>query len=266
MGLLETRVCDLCNGKKIEIYSGSKGDHNWKKHVSGEEHKSKERKAKLKSSNSGIMKFFAKQASKPTATPTSLAPNSSSHHPPLPLPLPLPPSGSIDLTLEPTPQPNRPPPILDAPPIFPLSSPPRTPSLPHCTGSEPPNPNTPSLFESLPVDPEAVDLIKSLRLLVNALPDSIKLAEISGPLAWMSYGIYLNEVSPKDAWEELDPQLNRQFGIDCSPEAMDASMERGEYGVDGLLQWFDAAVSQYGIAAGLLRGKVERIMDSLRRW
>lgn len=207
------------------------------------------------------MKFFAKQAAKPTATTTSLPPDSLSHHPPLPLPLPLPPSGLIDLTQDTTPPPN-----IDVPCTFQPPSAPPTPSLSHSAEAEHSNSNMPSALGDLPVDPEAVNLITSLRLLVNALPESIKLAEISGPLAWMSYGICLEEVPPKDAWEELDLQLNRQFGIDCDPMALDASMERGEYGVDGMLRWFDAAVSQYGIAAGLLRGKVERIMDSLRRW
>lgn len=184
--------------------------------------------------------------------------------PSAPRPQPIPPSSSIHLNETKSLSS----PAVSHPPTVPDQVPPTT-----TISSFQPTPKTfePAVAQTspstlLPGDSRAVSLIESLRILALTLPSSVRIADSDGPLAFFNYGVYLEEVSVEDAWEELDPVLNRLCGSDVPESQLDKMMERGMFRVDALCAWLKAIVEDYRVKEELLKGKVERLKASLRRW
>ena len=69
-----------------------------------------------------------------------------------------------------------------------------------------------------------------------------------------------------DAWECLDPVLNRFLGYGIEKEALASKLRRGSLRVDGLLNWLSICIADIKIPQALLEGKVERIIEALDLW
>lgn len=260
MPLLETRQCDVCTDlPPIQIFDGARGDRNWQRHLTGSDHLSKAKAKKVAAAGQNLRNMFANQAAKQAQKKSQPLAADLPILPRIPQPLPLPPSSSISIQDDPedsSPSTHQ----LNPSPPSPVPPAPSPPSLAP--------PSSPFEESQLPgtVDETALRIVAKMRSLTSSLPSSVRLATKDGPLAWMKDGAFLKDVSAKDAWEELDPKLNKFFHVSIRAEDIDAVMERGVYGVDALSGWFESAVRKYKLPASLIEEKASRIMDSLRRW
>ena len=64
-----------------------------------------------------------------------------------------------------------------------------------------------------------------------------------------------------DTWEMVDRTLNEVIGYNMSVAAVSAIIRRGKFGMDGLCNWLETCISEYGINPELLEGKVDRLLD-----
>lgn len=275
MPQIEERQCDVCKDlPPIKIYDGPHGDLNWQRHLSGTDHKKAKAKASAKS-GANILDFFKRKpsaASEPSQKQSPRLPANSTR----PQPRPIPPSSSIIIDRDdhtiPTPfSPTPSHPSIPSPREPTTNAIINTPAVESETPSTLATPTSPNINSQSPnnafiIDQAALERVQEMRSLAASLPPSVKIATEHGPLAWMKFGAALSEVSPQDAWEEFDPQLNRLFGTTIPQEDIDAVIERGEFGVDALCFWFDEIIRKYGIGFGLIDHKTSRIMTSLRQW
>jgi hypothetical protein len=68
----------------------------------------------------------------------------------------------------------------------------------------------------------------------------------------------------EDAWEMVDETLNSVIGYGASVAAVAAIIQRGRFGMNGLCDWLDMCILQYGIDPKLLEGKVQCLLDAMR--
>lgn len=66
-----------------------------------------------------------------------------------------------------------------------------------------------------------------------------------------------------EAWECLDPILNRVMGYGVSAESLAKDLRRGWLGMDGFLAMLDHFVTSYGVAGELLQGKVTLLFEAI---
>ena len=62
-----------------------------------------------------------------------------------------------------------------------------------------------------------------------------------------------------DAWEMVDKTLNGAIGYGMSIAAVSAIIRWGRFGMDGLCDWLETCILEYGINPNLLEGKVQRL-------
>lgn len=83
-------------------------------------------------------------------------------------------------------------------------------------------------------------------------------------MAGFAYAPSLPEdVDRRDDWQFFEQPFNILFGFGTQVDEIAVLMERGEYGVEGLCRWLESVVREFGVDAGLLEGKLERIMTAL---
>ncbi|KAL1658019.1 hypothetical protein GGF50DRAFT_68089, partial [Schizophyllum commune] len=142
-----------------------------------------------------------------------------------------------------------PPPVLTAP---------STSSAKHMTNLCPPQ--SPCLA---PGRQYARQLLNRLRTKIESMPDTIPLSANGDKLHEFVSGDFTVN-SPAEAWEVLDPALNRIFGYGTTAESAAAIIRRGDYGMSGVVRIMEIFVENYeGIDGALLEGKIQCMVEAI---
>jgi hypothetical protein len=72
------------------------------------------------------------------------------------------------------------------------------------------------------------------------------------------------DLAKDDAWEYLDPLLNRLLGFNRTAESISEALRGGERGLMAMVRYLKAFVGHYQIDGGLLEGKIKRLLDVIR--
>lgn len=117
---------------------------------------------------------------------------------------------------------------------------------------------------SRPHDLYATQLLERLKAAVRMLPPQTPLGRLDEPLGAFS----TQPVLPpgEDAWETIDPILNKLVGFGKPVEEIAALIRHGPYGMDGFCAWLTECLTWEGISASLVEGKVMRLLDVLVKW
>jgi hypothetical protein len=108
----------------------------------------------------------------------------------------------------------------------------------------------------------ALNLLAVLEKAVKSLP-AIPEANDSDELAVFAQSIPTN-LDKENAWEFLDPLLNRFLGFDRSLESISEALRGGEKGLAGMVHYLRVFINEYGIAGVLLEGKVQRLIRAIQ--
>lgn len=108
-------------------------------------------------------------------------------------------------------------------------------------------------------------MIQQLRRAAQGLPQAIPLAIPTDSIAQFAT-ISMLPGSGEDAWESIDPVLNRFVGFGATVEEVSRKIRRGPLGVEGLCDWLEMCVTKFGVDAGLLEGKVKMLVDAISLW
>ena len=103
-----------------------------------------------------------------------------------------------------------------------------------------------------------VALEKAMRNL-PALPD----ASDSDEIAVFSENVPTDLVK-EEAWEYLDPMLNRFLGFNRTPESIFNALRGGERGLPAMVKYLKEFVGLYDIDGALLEGKVQRLVNAIQ--
>ena len=72
------------------------------------------------------------------------------------------------------------------------------------------------------------------------------------------------DLAKEDAWEYLDPMLNRFLGFNRSAESIYNELRGGARGLSGMAQYLKDFVRRYDIDGALLEGKIERLVNVIQ--
>jgi hypothetical protein len=110
-------------------------------------------------------------------------------------------------------------------------------------------------------DAHALALLASIDRAAQDLPSIIPEAEEDEDMARV---VLAGEPEdPSEAWEYLDPVLNRLLGYGVDVEEIAQRVRRGPLGVEGLTRYIRGFVVTYGVPGALLEGKLERLSDAI---
>ncbi|KAH9011001.1 hypothetical protein EDB84DRAFT_1681136 [Lactarius hengduanensis] len=110
-------------------------------------------------------------------------------------------------------------------------------------------------------DARALALLADITRAALELPPQVPLAEEHDDMARVV--LAGGPEDPSEAWEHLDRVLNRLLGFDIDIEKLAQRVRRGPLGVEGLTQYVRSFVVDYGVAAGLLEGKLGRLSKAI---
>jgi len=68
----------------------------------------------------------------------------------------------------------------------------------------------------------------------------------------------------EEAWEYLDPMLNRFLGFNRTPESIFNALRGGERGLPAMVKYLKEFVGLYDIDGALLEGKVQRLVNAIQ--
>jgi len=109
-------------------------------------------------------------------------------------------------------------------------------------------------------------LLRKLRDTVTRMPVSIPEAEAgSGDVFdrfFMSAGAVEIE-NADDAWEKIDPVLNRLVGYGMRAEDFAVHLRRSPFGMHGVVEWVGGQVTAWKVKGSLLEGKVGVMLRAL---
>ncbi|TFY53533.1 hypothetical protein EVG20_g10072 [Dentipellis fragilis] len=109
---------------------------------------------------------------------------------------------------------------------------------------------------------QAEHLLQRLCDAIDSLPSSIPEANDGDVLAAFAYPPPEN-LDPSEAWEMLDPVLNRLVGWGKTAASFSEHVRRGEKGMDALHAYLEFFVNHYNIDGGLLEGKIRVMLDAI---
>ena len=137
---------------------------------------------------------------------------------------------------------------------------PTQPSGPHATNviSVPSSPTRSPAAIKAP----AIKLLAKLETAIKnvpALPDASEADEITA----FSQRIP-TDLDKDDAWEYLDPMLNRFLGFDRSVERISEELRGGDMGLAAMMRYLKEFVGLYQIDIGLLEGKMQRLLEAIQ--
>lgn len=70
---------------------------------------------------------------------------------------------------------------------------------------------------------------------------------------------------PSEAWEALDPVLNRLLGYGKTAEKLAEEVRRGPKGLDGVLELIQHFVATFDSVTGkLLEGKISKLLEAIQ--
>jgi len=72
------------------------------------------------------------------------------------------------------------------------------------------------------------------------------------------------DLAKEDAWEYLDPMLNRFLGFNRMPGSIYNELRGGERGLSAMVQYLKDFVHLYEIDGALLEGKVQRLVNVIQ--
>ena len=106
-------------------------------------------------------------------------------------------------------------------------------------------------------------LVDRLRAATRMLPVTVRVGTEDDVLAQFSSAPFVDPSEYDDAWEMVDKTLNGAIGYGTSVAAVSAIIRRGRFGMDGLCDWLETCILEYGIDPNLLEGKVQRLLDAM---
>ncbi|TDL20018.1 hypothetical protein BD410DRAFT_899810 [Rickenella mellea] len=109
-------------------------------------------------------------------------------------------------------------------------------------------------------------LSERLRSLAASLPASVPVGTRDDVLALFSGNPreLASGCTGDDAWEAIDPVLNRVIGFGKTSPELVPIIRRGPLGIDGLCSWLEICINELGINSALLEGKTERLESALK--
>ena len=116
---------------------------------------------------------------------------------------------------------------------------------------------------AVPPSSLAEELLSRLKQSIDSMSSSIPEATEDDVLAPFAIACPPEDLAPENAWEELDPILNRLVGYGMSPQAFAGTVRRGERGMKGVWRFLEAWVSRYRIEGKLLEGKVATMIAAI---
>lgn len=93
-----------------------------------------------------------------------------------------------------------------------------------------------------------------------ALPDASESDEIS-----VFSGNVPTDLAKEDAWEYLDPMLNRFLGFNRTAESISNELRGGARGLSAMVRYLKDFIRRYEIDEGLLEGKIERLVNIIQK-
>jgi hypothetical protein len=117
---------------------------------------------------------------------------------------------------------------------------------------------------SLQVAPDtlAVNLLVVLENAIHDLP-ALPEASESDEIAMFAQSVPTN-LADNDAWEYLDPMLNRFLGFNRTAEGILNELCGGERGLAVMVQYLKEFIGRYHINGGLLEGKIQRLLKVIQ--
>ena len=106
-------------------------------------------------------------------------------------------------------------------------------------------------------------LIDQLRGVTRRPPLTVPVGAEDDLLAQFSGSPFVDPNVYKDPWEMVDKVLNGVIGHGTSVAPVSAIIRRGRFGMDGLCNWLETFISEYGINPDLLEGKVQGLLDAM---
>jgi len=111
-------------------------------------------------------------------------------------------------------------------------------------------------------DAHAVNILAMLEKAINKLPDLPEASELD-EISMFAQRIP-TDLAKDDAWEYLDPMLNRFLGFNQSTESISNKLRGGAQGLIAMVRYLKEFVSWYHIDGGLLEGKVGRLVHVIQ--
>jgi hypothetical protein len=130
------------------------------------------------------------------------------------------------------------------------------------TASTPHAMDTVSRTVSMSPDTHAVNILATLEKAIDRLPDLPEANESDEILMFTQH--VPTDLAKDDAWEYLDPMLNRFLGFDQSKESISNKLRGGVRGLMAMVRYLKEFVGRYHIDGGLLEGKVERLVNVIQ--
>ena len=109
----------------------------------------------------------------------------------------------------------------------------------------------------------AGSLIDRLRVAIRMLPITVLVGTEDDILAQFARAPFVDPSEYDDAWEMVDKTLNGTIGYGMSIAAVSAIIRQGRFGMDGLCDWLETCILEYGINPNLLEGKVQWLLDAM---
>ncbi|KAF6746501.1 hypothetical protein DFP72DRAFT_823118 [Ephemerocybe angulata] len=131
---------------------------------------------------------------------------------------------------------------------------------------DPPLPPPPPVSDA--TSPSTPAFLSKLRSLITALPSSVPIATADGPLASFAADPASFDdpsLASEDLWEEvLNTTMKAGLGWGTELNA-GGLIQRGEWGMDGLLRFVEYFVTTRGVPVGLFEGKLDRLVSEMEK-
>lgn len=126
-------------------------------------------------------------------------------------------------------------------------------------------PTASSTTTHLSISKDEHPLLQDLARAVNLLPSSIPIGISSDTLAvFSSPPTTALLLDGQDPWEEVvNPTFDQVFGFGATAKSIQDVIRRGEYGMTGVFYYLKCCIHELGIDAGLLEGRIGRIVASM---
>ena len=120
---------------------------------------------------------------------------------------------------------------------------------------------TPTTGSQVP-NTHAVNVLATLEKAIENLPvlpdasESDEIAVFSGNVP--------TDLTKDNAWEYLDPMLNRFLGFNRTAESIYNELRGGAQGLSAMVRYLEDFVRRYEVDGALLEGKIERLVNAIQ--
>ena len=109
-----------------------------------------------------------------------------------------------------------------------------------------------------------VNILVTLEEAVESLP-ALPDAGESDEIAAFSENVP-TDLAKEEAWEYLDPMLNRFLGFNRTAGSIYNELRGGAKGLSGMVRYLNDFVGRYEIDGALLEGKIQRLVNVIQTW